>query len=253
MPLELGIVKPRKSNKRLIIKITLFQEGNIFGTNAGLANIWSSNIKIYMHLIITKQWKLFAACTELVRSPYIKHAASGLSNPTRLEGEVRFIQAQDQQVLPHVIREWWQSVYSLDRCKLKCIYHFMVCACICTCIYNQPVSCRCSLSLFSLSNCINVFVWHNNSIRKHEYKFITTITIQFGESFQSVVAVPLWLLMHTSIFHLFWCPRLTQHLQLETSFRPEDHTDWEMAPPTYNLQSWGSLGSNEQFRIFYPH
>ena len=27
-------------------------------------------------------------------------------NPTRLEGEVRFIQAQDQQVLAHVVREW---------------------------------------------------------------------------------------------------------------------------------------------------
>ena len=34
------------------------------------------------------------------------HAASGLPNPTRLEGEERFIQAQDQQVLPHVVREW---------------------------------------------------------------------------------------------------------------------------------------------------
>ena len=31
---------------------------------------------------------------------------------------------------------------------------------------------------------MNAFVWHNNSIRKHEYKFVTTITIQFGESFQ---------------------------------------------------------------------
>ena len=28
------------------------------------------------------------------------------SNPTCLEGEVRFIQAQDQQVLPHIDREW---------------------------------------------------------------------------------------------------------------------------------------------------
>ena len=37
-----------------------------------------------------------------VRSPYIEHAASRLPNPTRLEGAVRFIQAQDQQVLPHV-------------------------------------------------------------------------------------------------------------------------------------------------------
>ena len=35
-----------------------------------------------------------------------EHAASGLPNPTRLKGEVRFVQAQDQQVLPHVVREW---------------------------------------------------------------------------------------------------------------------------------------------------
>ena len=59
-----------------------------------------------MRLIITKQWKLFTVCTEQVRSPYIEHAASGLPNPTRLEGEVRFAQSQDQQVLPQVVREW---------------------------------------------------------------------------------------------------------------------------------------------------
>ena len=45
-------------------------------------------------------------CSEQVRSPYTEHAANGLPNATRLEGEVRFIQAQDQQVLPHVVREW---------------------------------------------------------------------------------------------------------------------------------------------------
>ena len=56
----------------------------------------------------------------------------------------------------------------------------------------------------------------------------------------SVVAVILWLFdaQHTSIVHVFWCPRQTQHLRPETSFRPEDHTDWEIAPPSYNLQSW---------------
>ena len=65
-----------------------------------------------------KQWKLFTVCTELVRSSYIEHAASGLPNPTRLEGVcvwvcvcvwggvTIFIQAQDQHVLPHVVREW---------------------------------------------------------------------------------------------------------------------------------------------------
>ena len=69
-----------------------------------------------MRLIITKQLKLFTECTEQVRSPYIEHAASGLLNPTRLEGEVLFIQAQDEQVFPHVVRERLQSVYSLARC-----------------------------------------------------------------------------------------------------------------------------------------
>ena len=39
-------------------------------------------------------------------SPYTEHAANGLPNPTPLEGEVRFIQAQDQQMLPYVVREW---------------------------------------------------------------------------------------------------------------------------------------------------
>ena len=50
--------------------------------------------------------KIIYSMTELVRSPYIEQAASGLPNPTRLEEEVRFIQAQDQQVLPYVVREW---------------------------------------------------------------------------------------------------------------------------------------------------
>ena len=44
----------------------------------------------------------FTICTEQVRFLYIKHAVSGLPNPTRLDGEVRFIQAQDQQVLPYI-------------------------------------------------------------------------------------------------------------------------------------------------------
>ena len=43
--------------------------------------------------------ELFTVCTEQVMSPYTEHAASGLPNPTHLEGEVRFDQAQDQQVV----------------------------------------------------------------------------------------------------------------------------------------------------------
>ena len=43
--------------------------------------------------------KLFTVCIEQVRSPYIEHAPSGLPNPIHLEGEVRFDQAQDKQVV----------------------------------------------------------------------------------------------------------------------------------------------------------
>ena len=62
-----------------------------------------------MRLIMTGRTKLFTVYTERVRSPYTEHAASGLPSPTPLEGEVRFIQAQDQEMLPYVFR----SVYSL--------------------------------------------------------------------------------------------------------------------------------------------
>ena len=51
---------------------------------------------------------LFTVCTEQVRSPYTELAASRLHNPTHLEGEVRFDQAQDQQVVttrsPRIVR-----------------------------------------------------------------------------------------------------------------------------------------------------
>ena len=60
------------------------------------SNIWSSITKVEMTL---SMHKLFTVCTEQVRSPYTEHAASGLPNPTHLEGEVRFDQAQDQQVV----------------------------------------------------------------------------------------------------------------------------------------------------------
>ena len=42
---------------------------------------------------------LFTVCTQQVGSPYTEHAASGLPNPNHLEGEVRFDQTQDQQVV----------------------------------------------------------------------------------------------------------------------------------------------------------
>ena len=63
--------------------ITLFQEDNILGTNASLT--YGPQIQRHTCLIITER-KIITVCTEQVRSPYTEHAASGLPNPTRLEG-----------------------------------------------------------------------------------------------------------------------------------------------------------------------
>ena len=88
---------------------------NIFGTDASLTYGPQIQRHTCVWLLLT-QLKLFTVCTEHVRSPYTEHAASGLRNPTPLEGEVHFIQAQDMQMLQHVVWEWRQSVYSLARC-----------------------------------------------------------------------------------------------------------------------------------------
>ena len=85
------------------------------------------------------------------------------------------------------------------------------------------------------------------------YESITPITIQFGESLQSKLSSSKLLLLHTNIVHVFWCPRQTQHLRFQTSFIPEGHTDWEMAIPSYDLQSSGNPDLNEHLRIFYPY
>ena len=50
-------------------------------------NIWSSDTKTYMRLIITDKIKIiYSTHTERLRSPYTEHAASRLPNPTPLEG-----------------------------------------------------------------------------------------------------------------------------------------------------------------------
>ena len=50
-----------------------------------------------------------------MRCLYTEHASSGLPNPTPLEWEVRFIQAQDQQVLPHVVTRYHFHLSQLMR------------------------------------------------------------------------------------------------------------------------------------------
>ena len=94
--------------------------------------------------------KLFTICTEQVRSPYTKHAASGLPNPTHLEGAVRFDQAQDQQVVTT------RSLRIVTECLLT---RSML---IKLCIY----------AVYSRFRIGTIF-----SIRKHGYEFITTLSL----------------------------------------------------------------------------
>ena len=96
--------------------------------------------------------KLFTVCTKqvTVRSPYTEHAAGGLPNPTHLEGEVRFDQAQDQQVVttrsPRIVTECL-----LTRSMLIKMYVYA--------IYSQ------------------IRIGTILSIRKHGYEFITTLSL----------------------------------------------------------------------------
>ena len=94
--------------------------------------------------------KLFTICTEQVRSPYTKHAASRLPNPTHLEGEVRFDQAQDQQMVttrsPRIVTECL-----LTRSMLIKMYEYA--------IYSR----------FRIGTIL--------SVRKHRYEFITTLSL----------------------------------------------------------------------------
>ena len=91
--------------------------------------------------------KLFTVCKEQMRSPYTEFAASGLPNPSHLEGEVRFDQAQDQQVItirrPRIVTECL-----LTRSMLIKMYKYA--------IYRR----------FRIGTI--------SSIRTHGYEFITT-------------------------------------------------------------------------------
>ena len=133
-------------------RIFLFQEDNIFGTNCRLTyGPWLQKYKWHWHL---HMHKLFTVCTDQVRSPYTEHAASGLPNPTQLEGEVRFDQAQSQQVVttrsPRIVTECL-----LTRSMLIKIYVYD--------IYSR----------FRIGTILSIWIYHY------------TITIEFHESFQS--------------------------------------------------------------------
>ena len=109
--------------------------------------------------------KLFTVCTEQMRSPYTEHAASGLPNPTVLEGKVRFDQAQDQQVVttrsPRIVTECL-----LTRSMLIKMYAYA--------IYSR----------FRIGTIL--------SIRKHEYEFITTLYLSSLMTTFSLSCPPLY-------------------------------------------------------------
>ena len=80
---------------------------------------------------------------------------------------------------PRMVTEWL-----LTRSTLIKNYKFIISGYVPVyvhCIYSQSISCRRSLSLFSLWFCLAQHFYQKAWI----YEFITTITIQLGESFQS--------------------------------------------------------------------
>ena len=99
-----------------------------------------------------------------MRSPYTELAASGLPNPTHLEGEVRFDQAQDQEVVttrsPRIVTECL-----LTRSMLNKMYVYA--------IYSR------------------VRIGTILSIRKHGYEIITTLSLSSSMSPFSLRCPPL--------------------------------------------------------------
>ena len=102
-----------------------------------------NDIGNYMH-------KLFIVCTEQVRYPYTEHAASGLPNPTHLEGEIRFDQAQNQQVV--------------ITCSLRIVTDCLLTRTMLIKIYVYAIYSR-----FRIGTIL--------SIRKHGYEFIATLAL----------------------------------------------------------------------------
>ena len=94
--------------------------------------------------------KLFTDCTEQVRSPYTELAESRLPKPTDLEEEVRFDQAQDQQVVttrsPRIVTE-----------------------CLLTCSMSINMYVYAVYSRFHIGTIL--------SIRKHGYEIITALSL----------------------------------------------------------------------------
>ena len=134
----------------------------------------NKTMKIIYSMYRAGEVSVHRACCERATHPYLLGGGGTIYSGSRPAGVT---QCSPRMVIECLLTRW----------MLIKIYKFAISWYVpvyVPCIYSQSISCRRSLSLFSLSNCINVFVWHKNSIRKYEYD-ITAITIQFGESFQS--------------------------------------------------------------------
>ena len=165
-----------------------------------------------MRLIITKQWKLFTVCMEQVRSPYIEHAASGLPKPYSLIGEVRFIQAQDQRC-PRMLTKCL-----LTRSMLIKMYIFTISGYVPVYvhrIYSQSISCRRSLSLFSLWFCLTQQFYQkawvlvicsdetaNQAKAKNLSNFTRLIVYFFFDFFMFAASIFLSWLNFSCVYHL---------------------------------------------------
>ena len=96
-----------------------------------------------------------------------------------------------------------------------------------------------ALSLFTLSNCIKLICLFDTTVLSESMDMTLSLQQLSSLVFPFSPSCPLSCrcFYYTSIVHVFCCPRQTQYLRFETSFRPEDHTDWEKAPPSCDLQS----------------
>ena len=154
----------KKKKKKDLLMIILFQEDNIFGTIASLTygpqiqrhTCIDNNktMKIIYSMYRAGEVSVHRVCCERATQPYSLRGGGTICLGSRPAGVTTRC--------PRMVTECL-----LTRLMLIKMYKFTISGYVPVyvhCIYSQSISCRRSLSLFSL------FVWHDNSIRKHEYE-----------------------------------------------------------------------------------
>ena len=106
----------------------------------------------------------------------MEHAASGLPNPTRLEGEVRLYPrpAGVTTRKPRMVTECLLTRSMLIKMYLPfhgmCLYMFIAIT-----VSQFHANAHSVYLVFQVA-----FVWHTNSIKRHGYKFITSMNISLS-------------------------------------------------------------------------